>query len=300
MSFLINSYRFATGGGGTDYPSGAKFAYGLREMPGFSYTGPLVRVRRSSDNVEMDFYQGASAGDLNTTRGGGGTSLASFLSTNSGYVVTWYDQSGSGNNGTQSNVGLQGIIYSSGTAVTVNSKPAITFSGSRYDTGQGLFNSVQYYFCIAVVQATGAGGSSVPTIHTAYTSGGYKCATVYDFSTSQRYQVGGRKSSGDSFTSVIGTTNEINNQVLITGALDYSAGTAKIYKNGSLDNTNSSFLTGTTDATSNGSFNDNIGGYNAANNDFAGKFQEIAAYGTNISSNLSDAHTSINSYFSIY
>lgn len=126
MSFLINSYRF----GVTEYPTGAAVAFGLRELPGYSWTGALIKVRRSSDNTENDFYQGATAGSFNTTRGGGGTSLESFCSGTNGFIRTWYDQSGNGNNLTQTTAASQPQIVSSGSVVTVNEKPAIDFVGA--------------------------------------------------------------------------------------------------------------------------------------------------------------------------
>ena len=126
--FIINSYQFAVTS--NQYPTGAAYAFGLRELPGFGYTGALVRVRRSSDNTESDFFQGSSPGDLNTTRGGGGTSLASWVGSNDGYVVTWYDQSGNGRNVTQTTTTEQPRIVSSGTIETQNTLPTIRFGYS--------------------------------------------------------------------------------------------------------------------------------------------------------------------------
>lgn len=113
-----------------DTYTGASGAYSLRLLR-TAYSGALVRVRRSSDNTENDFYQGASAGDLNTTSGGGGTSLASFCSGTDGFVVTWYDQSGNANNLTQSTTTQQFKIVSSGTVITDGGKPAMTLDGSN-------------------------------------------------------------------------------------------------------------------------------------------------------------------------
>lgn len=69
------------------------FAYSMRVLES-DYKGSLVRLRRASDNEEMDF--GWASNDIvdvaavNTWRG---TSLV--------YIVTWYDQSKSGRNATQ-------------------------------------------------------------------------------------------------------------------------------------------------------------------------------------------------------
>jgi hypothetical protein len=71
-----------------------------------SYVGATVNVRRSSDNVATDFYANAY-GQLGTSLNGTGTSIETWLGSSTGYVVTWYDQSGSGNHATQSNTTLQ-------------------------------------------------------------------------------------------------------------------------------------------------------------------------------------------------
>ena len=64
------------------------------------YTGPVVNIRRASDNATSDFYAN-SIGTIGTTANGGGTSLSSWLTSTRGYVTKWYDQSGKGNHMTQ-------------------------------------------------------------------------------------------------------------------------------------------------------------------------------------------------------
>ena len=75
-----------------DYP-GASAAYSLRLLD-TNYTGSAIRVRRASDNAEQDIGFDSN-GDLDTT------ALATFCSGTDGFVKTWYDQSGSGNDATQ-------------------------------------------------------------------------------------------------------------------------------------------------------------------------------------------------------
>lgn len=89
-----------------DQYSGAAAAYSLRKLD-CDYSGYAVRVRRSSDNTEQDIGFTAT-GDFDTS------SLKSFVSSNSGYVVTWYDQSGNTRNFTQSTAGSQPLIIDNG------------------------------------------------------------------------------------------------------------------------------------------------------------------------------------------
>jgi len=62
---------------------GAAAAYSLRQLTN-AYTGPVVTVRRSSDDAEEDFK--ASEIDDGT--------LAAFCGAGDGLVKTWFDQSG--------------------------------------------------------------------------------------------------------------------------------------------------------------------------------------------------------------
>lgn len=69
------------------------FAYSMRILKS-DYEGPLVRLRRDSDNLEQDFYCNAldkvNVASIDTWRGGANV-----------YVVIWYDQSGQNRNAFQ-------------------------------------------------------------------------------------------------------------------------------------------------------------------------------------------------------
>ncbi|RPJ77805.1 MAG: hypothetical protein EHM20_05420, partial [Alphaproteobacteria bacterium] len=72
-----------------------------------TYTGPTIRLRRSSDNAVLDFYADV-AGNLGTEVNGTGTSLTAWRGTSDTlYTVTWYDQSSQGNHATQATTTLQ-------------------------------------------------------------------------------------------------------------------------------------------------------------------------------------------------
>jgi prepilin-type N-terminal cleavage/methylation domain-containing protein len=92
-------------------------AYGLRRLS-LATTGPLVRVRRSSDNTESDIGT-TSAGDLDTA------ALLSFAGAGSAFVTTWYDQSGNGRHATQTTTAAQPRLVNNGVVETKNGRPAI-------------------------------------------------------------------------------------------------------------------------------------------------------------------------------
>ena len=84
-------------------------AYSLRDLYG---TSPVVvNVRRSSDNSTQNFYAD-TRGNLTTLSAGAGQTLASWLGGATGYVTTWYDQSGLGNHASQATSGNQPVIQS--------------------------------------------------------------------------------------------------------------------------------------------------------------------------------------------
>jgi hypothetical protein len=82
-----------------------------------NYYGPMVRVRRSTDNIEQEFY-GDVFGKLGTRVYATGTSLTTWLGEATGYVAILYDQSGNARNVTQTSYGNQPTITA--TAITYN------------------------------------------------------------------------------------------------------------------------------------------------------------------------------------
>jgi hypothetical protein len=105
-----------------DQFSGAAAAYSLRRLRN-AYTGSCIRVRRSSDNAELDIGF-TSTGVLDTA------ALLAHVGAGNGFVTTWYDQSGNARNLTQATAGNQPRIVISGVLQTLNSKPIIPFNGT--------------------------------------------------------------------------------------------------------------------------------------------------------------------------
>jgi len=127
MSFIINPYQFGGAAGLTEYPSGIDFAVSTREIPGLAWTGAIFKVRRSSDNAELTFYQNVEWTSWNTTRGGGGTDLATWVGAGSGFVTEWYRQDGSGGKLAQTVSGNQPKIIDTGTLCTSGGYPCVKF-----------------------------------------------------------------------------------------------------------------------------------------------------------------------------
>lgn len=136
-------------------PQGQKvsLAVSLRTM--FSrYTGPLVLIRRGSDSATLDVY--AKDGVIDRA------AVAAFCAGTTGFVRTWYDQSGNGCNVDQPTAASQPTIFSSGDLVRdAYGNPRIfhTATGQIMTFNPALVaNGANPSTCFAVTMNTTAGG----------------------------------------------------------------------------------------------------------------------------------------------
>lgn len=110
-----------------------------------AYSGPLIRVRRSSDSTEQDIN--ASAGVLDTS------SLTTFCSGTDGFVAKVYDQSGNAHDQIQGTASSQPQIVSSGTIFTgANGKPECRFDGSNDRLAATSWSLVTPLTCFGVMR----------------------------------------------------------------------------------------------------------------------------------------------------
>jgi len=111
--------------------------YGTADAVGYSfdrlrgaYSGPIVTIRRSSDNAEEDFYLNASNTFDMTSETSGGTSLSTWIGSDSGYITTRYDQGLTAKHRTQTTQAAQPMIVDAGTLVTRGGKAALYYDGT--------------------------------------------------------------------------------------------------------------------------------------------------------------------------
>lgn len=95
-----------------------------------TYTGPILKLRRSADNATLDFYADITGNLISS-----GTEASVWYSGGNAFVTTWYDQSGRGNHATQSNTALQ---------------PTLTYA---YGIDQSLFSSC---YCVDFYSVLGS------------------------------------------------------------------------------------------------------------------------------------------------
>ena len=121
---LVNTYNWTITDGGQvtilNQFSGASLGLSL-ELLDKDYSGFCIKVRRSSDNAELDI--GFVNNELDTA------SLLTFVGSGNGFVSIWYDQSGEGNNLLQTLASKQPQIAINGVVILENGKPAMEFDG---------------------------------------------------------------------------------------------------------------------------------------------------------------------------
>ena len=102
----------------------AAAAYSLRKLR-TNYTGFAIKVQDNVGGATQDIGFNVF-GELDTV------SLSQYAGSNDVFVVTWFDQSGSGNNATQGTSTARPKIYDGVTGVvTDNRKPAVQFDGTN-------------------------------------------------------------------------------------------------------------------------------------------------------------------------
>jgi hypothetical protein len=100
-----------------------------------AYQGPCMRVQRTSDNAQLDLYFKGDDLDM------GALNIFKSATTR---IITWYDQSGNGNNATQSTIAnapdiiLANIPINSNNVTNQEHKPSINFGGPDSATSQWL------------------------------------------------------------------------------------------------------------------------------------------------------------------
>jgi len=280
-----------------DTYTGAAAAYSLRLLR-TAYTGDAIEVRRASDNTTQDI--GFVNNELDVT------SLESFCSGTNGFVTTWYDQSGNGNDATQTTAANQPQIVSSGSVIEVNNKPTVQFTNTSqqtlsYSTTIWTYTGDSTLFHVSRNRNSGSsqyasiisqGGGNV---NKALGIQWQKFPSTATQASTDIYAPGGMSTSA---------TQSINTQYLATFQWqDWSThktnGDTIIAINGS----NQSLSAYGSNPTGLVSTPRLIGGFiaNNSNANFLGDIQEIVIYTTALSqTDIDGAETNINDFYSIY
>ena len=273
---LRNNFGWTiTDGGGVsgvlNQYTGAAAAYSLRNLS--DATTNVVRVRRDSDNAELDFtYDGIM--DV------GVTGLANWVGVgNNGYVVTWYDQSGLGNHATQGTASAQPQIVASGVVNLVNGMPAILSDGvdDYLSVAFSATNPTTQFFVYDKVGTSGTLGGLFSGVN-------YTPALSLDSTGVYAYQSG----------PVFGPTYANNNQAVVSLKSSTTGTDWAMWGNGS-SVTNSGENIGTLAPN-----NITLMARGGASLFGSAYFQEYIVYPSDQTSNQSAIESNINGYYSIY
>lgn len=261
-----------------DTVTGAVAAYSLRKLRA-AYSGSAIRVRRSSDNAEQDI--GFVSGVLDTA------SLLTFCGAGNGFVATWYDQSGSGNNATNATALSQPQIVSSGSVLMVSGKPTLFFSNTDLIVG-ALTNYTNFCWC-EVQQTTNLSASAAQYLFGTSTTAGFIYGGFNTAFNGFSFYNGGASSIKSTHTP------DTNRHVLIESIV---SGTVYFYVDGS--------AAGSALVTSNGNSQPTFGavalGLRSSQPALRGPHnkQEVILFSGDKSGSIDDIESNINTYYSIY
>ena len=242
-------------------------AYSLRALGGGDPM--VVRVRRSSDDAEKDF----TASDM-------GAALEYWVgSGNDGHVVTWYDQSGNGNNATQSTAGSQPKIVDAGVYLG-----ELEFDGVD-DRLTGAHNITSTYTICSVQDDDASSGSY-----------------ILDTGPASNYGVNYGRTTGSQGSRILTLNHGGSPAVNAIGFLPsttflltqtYNSTTIEAYVDGgSVGTDDQGYIASGTNLT--------IGSSGDGGARFNGSISEIVIYNSDQSSNRAAIETNINNHYDIY
>jgi hypothetical protein len=266
------------------YPT-ASSAYSIRLLRGARYDNALLRVRRSSDNAEVDVFVDTNyqlSLSSNITSRTSGTTLGTWVGANSAFVTTWYDQSGNNNNAVQATAVNQPTIIASGVLQTNLGKAALLFNGTTAFQTTVNWTNLFATYTVAKLNTLATG------VQAFYRDNGSTNSTGIIAFNSVRVDTYRVRTTAVSLSSInsteFGTTTK-----LIT--LSSDAGNGYAYVNNNLRASNA--------------VSGNVGtimyiGSNGIGNTagFAGPMSEWITYPSN--SNLTAINSNINTYYSVY
>jgi hypothetical protein len=265
------------------YPNAAA-AYSLRKLR-TAYTGDAIRVRRSSDNTEQDI--GFTAlGVLDES------ALTTFCGAGNGFVTTWYDQSGSANDATQSTAANQPQIVSSGLVILTNTKPALKFNdlndNFQITSNFNTFNTNSIFNICAPLNYTGV------SVNARFYSlfDGVNRIQYLNEGVSSRLAF--RNSRWNPVATQFITQNPPTTQFL--SSILALSNSDDLYLNNIIQNKSTISGVGAAGSVS------RIGIRADLNNStqFIGNYQELVIYETDQSTNLNAINTNINTHYAIY
>jgi hypothetical protein len=224
--------------------SPAALAFSFRLLRA-DYSGPCCRIRRASDNAQLDI--GFSAGIIDTA------ALESFCAATDGHIVTWYDQGGSEWNATQATTGQQPRVVVSGATVLQEGNVSAQFAAFASNASMtfplaamGVFRNREHGELAYVIQETGTAlrtiggflGSSFARFHAEIGRAG-----------TGRMGLGGRRLDSDAFTSLAASAAAGAALRVASSVIAWGTATAEVREQGDVTGSGTFLTAGSTSDT---------------------------------------------------
>jgi hypothetical protein len=283
-STLVNS-----GSGGASYNGTLNnFDFDTCWVDGKANKGALLEIRRSSDNLVKNFYYDSNNELSLNSKDCNGTTLSSWIGSDDGFVRTWYDQSGNGNNAINITPTNQPQIVSSGSLVLLNGKVAVDFDGLndvlQSVSANQMTNSAELY--VVSVLNVETSGANEHAFGVSYTGSISNLMSLGSSADNYRF----RYSVSAIFQGVSIPRGGSTDRILMSG--NYDGVNLDININNNSSSSAQSIGTGTGEYFFIGRL--------ATNNPFDGKMQESIIWTGDKTSVKSQIESNINTYYSIY
>jgi len=219
--------------------------YSIRRVRA-AYTGPCMRVRRSSDNAEIDVFWAGGLVDS--------AAIMAHVGAGDGFVTTWYDQSGKANHATQTTAGNQPSIVASGVMQMLLGRPTVQFSASPHAfmyVPPVLFTDVPYGIACATSRRSATTGVQSRLVAFAAAAGGSMTRFLFGYNlggSGSGTSIGGRRLDTDTFISASEGSARNNIDTTMTGGLLWTEGRMIVYRRENISFTNTLLSSGNSDS----------------------------------------------------
>lgn len=272
-----------------DYP-GASAAYSLRQLTIYQngYKEKLVRVRRDSDNAEVDVFADSNYEISLNSNTSDNISFGTWIGANDGYVTTWYDQSGGSNDAIQATAANQPQVVSSGALITENGKPTIDFNNKRLavNASIGVNRSIFAAFSSKI-------SSSIRTILSMRMNGGAATDRYAMYADTSSSKVHSQTDEPTGFNDVYNNASALTTNLMYLQTYINNTNRGDAYLNSLIEES-------IIQSYSVGTYNILIGYQDAAATPFVGDISDLIIYPSDQSSNRTAIETNINNFYSIY
>ena len=294
-----NSATFGSSSGQQGYfnlrgtAAGSPSDYTVTNVTGDIYRISATLVAGSSSGSGFLRWSNANAGEIEITgfQIVEGSTLTDYVETNAdisgfGYVTTWYDQSGNGNDATNATESEQPLIVDGGSVAQFDGINAVEFNGTSHELAASLSLSTTAFSSFSVAGTDGAAGTNAQAIFGSNATAFYSQIRSYDLET--------RISTSPILTLDDDIGNNPNQMQLFASINGTSAGNQ--YIDGTIGNQSP------LDTSSSGGISETsvyIGSVNGQRY-LGGGISEIIIFDSDQSSNRTGMETNINDHFDIY